>query len=203
MVEPANTLIIGVDPARGGGDKTGIIDRRGRVLGKTICETWDEDDLMRIASRLANLIRKHNPKAMAIDTTGLGAGVYDRLVEYGFSKIVHAVNFGASALDPDRYVNRRSEMWDLMREWFSQPNALVSIPDMDELHVDLTAPTWDEAASKFSGEKFALEPKDHIRKRLGMSPDLGDAAALTFSLPPAALHHEASAVVVKRDWKPW
>jgi hypothetical protein len=27
-----------------------------------------------------------------------------------------------------------------------------------------------------------LESKDHIRERLGLSPDLGDAAALTFAL---------------------
>ncbi len=30
-----------------------------------------------------------------------------------------------------------------------------------------------------------LEPKDHIRQRLGFSPDWGDAAALTFAFPVA------------------
>jgi hypothetical protein len=31
-----------------------------------------------------------------------------------------------------------------------------------------------------------IEPKDSIRERFGFSPDLGDAAALTFAVPIAA-----------------
>jgi hypothetical protein len=37
----------------------------------------------------------------------------------------------------------------------------------------------------FSSGRFQIEPKDQIKKRLGNSPDLADALALTFSLPDA------------------
>ena len=33
-----------------------------------------------------------------------------------------------------------------------------------------------------SAGRLLLESKDHIRERLGFSPDLGDAAALTFAM---------------------
>ena len=35
-VTPSGAMIIGVDPARGGGDKTGVMDRLGRKLGHNI-----------------------------------------------------------------------------------------------------------------------------------------------------------------------
>jgi alkylated DNA repair dioxygenase AlkB len=41
-------MILGVDPARGGKDKTGLIDRHGRRLGANVKECIDSDDLMHI-----------------------------------------------------------------------------------------------------------------------------------------------------------
>ena len=39
-----------------------------------------------------------------------------------------------------------------------------------------------KGATKFvSSGRLVLESKDHIRERVGFSPDLGDAAALTFA----------------------
>ncbi len=36
-----------------------------------------------------------------------------------------------------------------------------------------------------------LEPKDETKKRLGLSPDMGDALALTFAEPVAEYYHES------------
>jgi hypothetical protein len=108
--------------------------------------------------------------------------------------MVEGVNFGAKAHEAERYANRRAEMWDLMRQWFEDP-AGVQIPDSDELHGDLAAPTAAgtvSGATRFtSSGQLLLEAKDHMRARLSFSPDLGDAAALTFAVdlstkaPPA------------------
>jgi hypothetical protein len=173
------------------------------VLGKIICERWDMNDLNAIASRLAMVIKQFQPKAMPIDVTGVGAGVYDILRANGYDKIVHAVNFGAQAFEPDRYANRRAEMWDHMREWLDDKAVPVSIPDDDILHSELTAPRWDEG-TKFVGTKLQLESKDHIKERLGLSPDLGDAAALTFAVPHALASQlgPAQQVAVKRAYNP-
>lgn len=180
-------LIIGVDPARGGGDKTGIVDRRGRRVGETVCELMDVDDTMAIVGRVAQLIRLHHPAAVNVDVGGLGAGIYDRLRELGYS-MVNPVNFGGSpiGLGPtgdELYENRRAEMWDVMRDWFNDP-AGVQIPDDDAFHADLTAPVWGAGQTRHkSNNELVLEPKDKIRERLGFSPDMGDATALTFAVP--------------------
>jgi hypothetical protein len=177
-------IILGVDPARGGGDKTGIIDRQGRVIGAHICKRLDEKDLMATAGMIQHIVRDIKPAKVVIDTTGLGAGLYDRLREL-LGDLVEGVNFGAKAYDTEHFANRRAEIWDGMRQWFNDP-AGVQIPDQDELHGDLTAPNAPgtvPGGTRFnSSGQLLLEDKDHMRQRLTFSPDLGDAAALTFAV---------------------
>jgi hypothetical protein len=51
---------------------------------------------------------------MAVDADGLGAGVYDRLVELGHS--VGEIRGGKAAIEPDDFVNARSESyWNLRK----------------------------------------------------------------------------------------
>ena len=188
-IVPQGALIIGVDPARGGGDKTGVIDRIGRKMGNHICATWDFDDLMTTAGHVVNLIKRYNPAAVNIDVGGIGAGVYDRLAELGYGDVVNAVNFGSNPIGvgptgDELYANRRAEMWDNLRDWMGGD---VQIPNIDSLHADLTAPAWGKGQTRYSSNnELVIEPKDSIRERYGFSPDLGDAAALTFAVPIAA-----------------
>jgi hypothetical protein len=184
QVKGYGPVILGVDPARGGGDKTGIIDRQGRLLGANICKRLDfGDDLMPVAGEIVNITRTLLPrglKLIAIDTTGLGAGLYDILKER-LGKLVQPVNFSARAYNADKYSNRRAEIWDLMREWF-EDEAGVQVPDDDAFQGDVCAPIRGKGATRFdSAGRLVLEDKDHIKERLGHSPDLGDAAALTFA----------------------
>lgn len=184
-------IILGIDPARDR-DKVGIVDRCGRRLGQRICETWEpEGDTVYLAQRIAALIDKLRPDAVNIDVGSNGAGVYDNLVALGYGRVLNAVNFGSSALGRgptgDRmYAHRRDEMWDLMRDWFETPGG-VQVPDSDVLHADLTAPVWGPAATRHNtSNALQLEEKDKIKERLKHSPDLGDACALTFSVPFAS-----------------
>ena len=178
-------LILGVDPARGGKDKTGLIDRQGRRLGANVKELINSDDLMHITGivvRKIKELRHKGLKKVVIDVTGLGAGIYDRLQEQGYHDIVEGVNFGAKALEPDRYANRRAEMWDRKRAWYDDP-AGVQVPDDDLFQRDECSIMVGKGATKFdSSGRLVLESKDHIRERVGFSPDLGDAAALTFAI---------------------
>ena len=52
------------------------------------------------------------------------------------------------------------------------------LPPIPELVAELTTPTYT-----FSNGKILLEDKDLVKKRLGRSPDLADALALTFAFP--------------------
>lgn len=178
---PYGPIILGVDPARGGGDKTGIIDRQGRLMGANVAKIIDMDDLMAIAGEVQKIVKDINPAKVVVDVTGLGAGLYDRLRETIGDK-VEGVNFGAKAYDHEAYSNRRTEMWDELRKWFNDP-AGVQVPDRDDLQGDICAPVRGKGATHFkSNGQLQLESKDHIKERLTHSPDLGDAAALTFGI---------------------
>jgi hypothetical protein len=82
------------------------------------------------------------------------------------------VQFHAPAIDP-RYRNKRAEMWFLMADWVKSGGKLPPIP---ELVAELTIPTYS-----FSNGKIIMEDKDQVKERLGRSPDLADALALTFA----------------------
>lgn len=176
-VENSNStlpLIIGVDVARFGDDKTAISRRRGRKAYKI--ESFSNLDNVKVANLVTNIILSEHPARVNIDVGGLGAGVYDILADRGYSHIVQAVNFGSAAQDEDRYVNRRAEMWDRLREWLVS-DVPVSLVNCDGLLEDLTAPTKDYDRV---GRLF-LEKKKDIKVRLGRSTDVGDALALTFA----------------------
>ncbi len=63
-----------------------------------------------------------------------------------------------------------------MGEWLADPGG-ADIPDSDELQSHLCAPGYGFD----SNSRLLLEKKVDIRKRVGFSPDLGDALALTFA----------------------
>lgn len=184
--EAYGPVVLGVDPARGGGDKTGIIDRQGRCLGSRICKRLDSNDLMATAGEIVRIVREVQPAKVIIDTTGLGAGLYDRLREL-LGHTVEGVNFASKAYDPVHYTNRRAEMWDTMRQWFDDP-AGVQVPDSDDFQGDVCSIVRGPGATRFnSNGQLVLEPKEHVKDRLTFSPDLGDAAALTFAVDMSML----------------
>ena len=189
-------LILGVDPGRGG-DPTGVIDRRGRRMGEHVNERWNDADLMVVAGKLVMLIKRLRPDMVNVDVGGLGAGLYDRLNELGYGRILNAVNFGSSPVGvgptgDELYANRRAEMWDAYRAWYDDP-AGVQVPDDDAFQADACAPTWGSDKTRFkSNNELILEDKDSIRKRVGFSPDVGgDAAALTFAVPSAPVGYDS------------
>ena len=174
---PSGQLVVGVDPARFGDNCTVIARRRGRQCAPM--ERLKHRDTMHQAGRLALLIREEKPARIFIDIGGLGAGVYDRLVELGYGDVVTAINFGGVASRPDRFVNKRAEMWGDMREWLPR----AELPNDPVLAGELSAPGY-----KYDSEaRIALEKKEEMRKRGVASPDSADALSLTFAMPIAPL----------------
>lgn len=178
LATPNDTLIIGVDPKREGVDRFGIAWRRGRVCLK-VEGSPAKITTMEAAGMLAGIIDRDRPARMFVDIVGLGAGVYDRLVELGYGAIVIPVQAGGAADEPKKYINKRAEMADRCREWMADyPNR---IPDDDELARDLMAPQH----SRDSNQRLKIETKEAMAKRGIRSPDLGDALHLTFAYPVA------------------
>ncbi len=162
---------LGVDVARFGDDRSVIFPRQGLASFKPVvmqgARTTD------IAARVALAKQKWGSEVEFIDDTGhWGHGVIDNLVAAGHSPV--GIQFHGQAIDP-RYRNKRAEMWIGMAEWVKSGGAL---PPIAELVAELCTPTYT-----FLNGKFLLEDKDQIKERLGRSPDLADALALTFALP--------------------
>lgn len=176
---------IGVDVARGGDDKTVLSPRYG---------TWF-DVLVKVpgkqtptGSDVAELVipRMTTTAAINIDVIGVGSSAFDHMP---FPN-VNGVNFGAGTTLTDKskllsFANIRAAAYWLLREALD-PNSgyQVCLPDDRELIADLAAPRWSTR-----GGKIFIESKDDIKKRIGRSPDCGDAVALSWwqdFAPPAA-----------------
>ncbi len=99
-------LVLGVDVARFGDDRSVIVFRRGQVLEEVIVRRGQ--DLMKTASEVAGAINRTRPRAVFVDSVGLGAGVVDRLKQLGHKVI--GVNSGARPVKPARFVNLKAEM---------------------------------------------------------------------------------------------
>ena len=147
---------------------------------------------MELAARVANLIEEHDPDAVFCDS-GAG-GVIDRLRQLSYDVI--EIPFGGKATKPEKYINRRSEMWWLMKEWVEEGGA---IPNDAALKQELSTPIyWYDNIGR-----RVLESKDQIKKRLqgAGSPDLADALALTFALPVAKKEMEDIYIKRRRETK--
>lgn len=167
-------LIMGVDPARYGDDTTVIRWRQGRNGRVLPPEKMKGQDNMAVANRIAHLIDKYNPDAVAIDV-GNGSGIIDRLREMKYK--VTSVGFGEKSFAPE-WANRRTEIWHLMREWLKDG----CIDDDPLLVEDLVTPEYGFLGRS---DKINLEAKEHMKKRGERSPDDGDALACTFAVTPA------------------
>lgn len=175
---------IGCDVARFGNARTAIYCVEGaEVLER---KTWGGQDLMRTAGEVIAMARRWDftpgdADRIAIDDTGLGGGVTDRLHEQGWEVV--AVNFGSvPKFDPGTFKNRRSELWWTLREWVRGEAAWSRLGEIDadiveDLRADLTAPKYKMGSSG----KIELEAKEKLQKRLGHSPDDGDALALALA----------------------
>ena len=169
-------LIIGLDVARFGDDRSVFCFRRGRVCIKF--QSYSKLDNVEVANHATFFIRECRPQRIFIDAGGVGGGVIDILHDRGYKKIVRPVMFGAKALRDERYHNRRAEMWDELRQWLSGEIPVQLLHD-ENLCAELCA-----VNKKYDAQgRLQLEEKDEIKKKLGHSPDFADALALTFAEP--------------------
>jgi len=186
-------LIAGVDPSRGG-DRFAIIKRQGRKMYGQ--ESYIGEQCNQLGKNVAICKRildeecpvaGKKPDMMFVDF-GSGADIVDRLNELGYEGRIKAVNFGSTALNPEKYRNKRNEIWGEMAEWITDESMPPDIPDSDEIQADLCASPYD----RDSNDRRVLWSKDKIKEKYGFSPDYGDAAALTFAEPVVKVEQDMS-----------
>lgn len=163
--------ILGVDVALQGDDRTIVAPRQGLACFKP--KELRSDDPKELAGAVAVFARRWNPDAIFVDNTGgWGSGVLSWLNEWGV--VATGVQFSGKALD-NVYYNKRTEMIHELAYWIKGGGCLPYDPELKE---ELCAQTFTHKKSQ-----LLMEDKDIIKDKLGRSPDLADAYALTFAYP--------------------
>lgn len=198
----SDVVIIGVDVARFGDDKSVIATRRGLDAKSIPPIILDQVDTMTLAGRVKEVSDKYSADMVFIDEGGVGAGVVDRCQQMGMRNVM-GINFGRKAdrvvQGLDKTTNKRTEMWAMLRMAIGSGLALWG---GEELVEELTAPTYTYDVNN----AIILEKKSDMKKRGVPSPDIADAFALTFAYPVEARRamEDLGAVTANiNNYNPW
>lgn len=168
---------MGVDVSRGGRDSTIISRRHGTWFDELLdLQGTMSPDGPTVAGQVIAHRRDRSP--VHIDIIGWGSSPYDFLVDAGVQTIgINGSETGFGVTDDEaclRFLNKRAEIWWRMREALdpNNPNPIALPPDQ-KLRADLCAPKWFYVKGG-----IRIELKEELVKRIGRSPDRGDAVVM-------------------------
>lgn len=183
MTKPDAVLTaVGVDVARGGKDQTIISKRYGNWFDELLkydgVETKTGSDV--VALVVGCLAENEHKAHLVVDLTGVGSSPYDKLMDLGYYVTGFMGSSKSNFTDAGgnlEFANRRAEAWWTFREALNPESELnLALPPDPQLLADLTAPTW-----RLEAGVIHLEKKENLIKRLGRSPDCGDAVVMNYN----------------------
>lgn len=165
---------LGCDPSRGGEDETVISRRHDNWFDELLCYPGESVPNGPAVATLILQARKDRCKVQ-VDVIGVGCSVYDQL-EPILKRGVVGLNGAEGSDQRDAsgqlgFINLRAEMYWKMREALDPSSGQdLALPPDPQLLADLCAPRW-----KLTARGIQVESKEDLAKRLGRSPDRGDA----------------------------
>ncbi|KKK48509.1 hypothetical protein LCGC14_3144390, partial [marine sediment metagenome] len=177
-VAKEETLAIGVDTARFGGDESALYIRHG---GKVIRSSfWKKCDTEATIGRIVHEIGWVRDKYEQVPTVsideGYNPGVVDALK--GMNYRINAVSFQGKAKDSKVFANVRAEMYWNLADLFKTGE--IDIPNDKTL---LKQVTDIKKKPLNRNDQIIIESKDDMKARGLKSPDRADALALCFMNP--------------------
>ncbi|HYW90322.1 MAG TPA: terminase [Chloroflexota bacterium] len=174
---------VGVDVARGGKDQTVLARRWAQWFAPLERHPGRDTPDGNEGARLV-LAALADGGTANVDVIGVGASVYDLARLQGANAM--PISFSEAAWGMDRtgllrFTNLRAWAWWSLREALDpdKGDGLMLPPDA-ELRADLCAPHW---AMRVSG--IQVEQKDDVIRRIGRSPDAGDAVVMAAMTVPS------------------
>lgn len=173
---------LAVDVAQGGPDESTLAPRYGSWFAPLVVKKGVETP---DGPAIGSMVFQHRRDgAMVIIDVGGGYGgdAYRFLTEnhVDVAKFNGAHTSNARTRDKTLgFVNKRAETWWRFREALDpsqEGGSIVCLPPDPLMVADLVAPRW-----KPRGEDILIESKEEIRKRIGRSPDRGDAVVMSWS----------------------
>jgi hypothetical protein len=169
-------VVLGFDCSREGDDRNSICHRQGRKVHGY--RKWYSMDAMESASIGIEEYEKHDADVMYVDGGGIGGPICDRMKQLRPDFNIIEVKFSwhkyPNVKEPDKYANKRAEMWWTMRDAI---HAGIELPDDNDLRADLESIQYTHTKT----EQILLESKKDMKSRGLSSPDDGDALAMTYA----------------------
>ncbi len=125
-------IVVGVDVARQGDDQSVICVRQGRKILEL--RKFRIRDTMKLASIVSEVLNHYDVTLCNVDSVGIGAGVFDRLVQLGHHEICREVIAGERAANDIKFFNVRAEMYSILLEAMK---GRVDIPEDKDLRSEL------------------------------------------------------------------
>lgn len=169
---------VGIDPSRGGKDKTTLSKRYDNWFDEV--KSWP-GVVVKDGAILAELARQEigdaTPNYINIDVSAIGSSGFDHLKPIYDNVIPFNPAEGSEYRDKSgklKMRNRRAEMYWRMRDALD-PNGGddLALPPSTELLADLCSAKYEILSA---GVK--VEDKEEIKKRIGRSPDVGEAVMM-------------------------
>jgi hypothetical protein len=172
---------IGVDPARGGPDKFGIAKRYDNWVAPIIKHPGAAAPDGAAGARLVLEALGTEDAPAQIDVGGqAGSSTYDHYKVLKAGTIALNGSEASKARDKSGklgFYNKRAEWHWHLRELLDPTSGQeIALPDDPELLADLVAPRW-----MLTPRGIQVEKKEEIKKRIGRSPDTGEACIYTFA----------------------
>jgi hypothetical protein len=168
---------LGVDVARGGKDEMVIAPRYDNWFASLQKHPGKATPDGQATAGLVIAALDGREATVNIDVIGVGTSPYDLLRQMGVR--VNGINFGEGSNARDKsgrlsLANVRAEAYWRMREVLDPVDGDdIALPPDSVLLADLCTPKW-----KPTLRGILVESKEDIKKRLGRSPDYGDAVVL-------------------------
>ncbi len=180
----SDPLVLGVDVGRFGDDDSVIFPRIGYDCRSFEPRTFSKMDGEQLANEVVQYINEFALIGVKCQNVyvdeggGYGGSVIDNLRRMGIR--VTPVQPGETAVKKNRYALRIDEMWGGIRDNLKH----LMLPSRQTRH---GAKLYEQLTQREYYETLKgqdrLEPKPGFKARMGESPDLADALALTFADP--------------------
>lgn len=169
---------VGIDPSRGGRDKTSLSKRYDNWFDEV--KTWP-GVVVKDGAIMAELARQEigeaEPNYINIDVSAIGSSAYDHLKVIYKNVVPFNPAEGSEYRDKSRKLkmrNKRAEMYWRMRDALD-PNGGddLALPTDTELLADLCTARYEVSSA---GVK--VEDKEQIKARINRSPDIGESVMM-------------------------
>lgn len=192
---PETLDCIGVDPARGGIDRTAIARRFDYWYDLFTVPGVETPDGGAVAQLVIE--RYADSAEVNVDVIGVGSSPVDMLRQMSIKANPMNGSEGSKATDKSKklgFLNKRAQWYWQFREALDpESGSKIALPKDPLLRSELAAPTW-----KLSSWKIQVESKDDIKDKIGRSPDRADAIIYAFANGDRPQFRPAAHSTVKR-----